>query len=666
MIPLRTTVTDIACLATLFTGWLTACGGDDITPPPGQEPVAVVVVTPAETTLGVGRGTQFAAVTKAADGAVLTGRTVTWTSDDEAVAAVGSAGTVTAVAPGSATITALSEGTRGTAKITVSAAPPPTTQPVAEVVVSPAALTLPVGRSQELLVETRAADGTVVSGRALAWASNDEAIATVEQSGVVHGVAAGTATITATSEGVAGEAAVTVSDGPPQPVAAVVVSPLADTVVVGQTVQLLAEGRAADGTVLGGRPVSWVSTERGVATVEQSGLVIGTGDGVTRIIATIEGVEGAAEITGLAFRQLSAGSNHTCAVTAAGAAYCWGANYGALGDGTASPSRPRPGPVAGGLIFRSVTAGGFVFEHTCGVTTGDRAYCWGTNIFGSLGIGTEGHSNIPVPVTGDLRFAAVSAGSVGHICGVTTEAAGYCWGFNNKGQLGDGTTTNGQGPVGVAGEIAFTVLSAGGSHSCGGTQDGVVHCWGLNTDGQLGDGTTTDHSTPTPALVPVAFTTVDAGDYHTCALDPTGTAYCWGSNVLSRLGDGTTADRSTPAPVAGNLTFTSVTVGFGHTCGMAAEGATYCWGANAAGQLGDGTAMERNVPVAVAPAPGEAAPLSFTAISAGSVHTCALTAAGAVYCWGANSDGQLGDGTTGERRTPVAVVSPSGPPRRSR
>src|SRR5437016_41827 len=143
-------------------------------------------------------------------------------------------------------------------------------------------------------------------------------------------------------------------------------------------------------------------------------------------------------------------------------------------------------------------------------------------------------------------FARVSAGGV-HTCGVTSGGAGYCWGSNSVGQLGDGTTTNRSSPVPVGGGVSFAAVgAAGGAHTCGVTAGGVAYCWGCNSNGQLGDGTTTDRSTPVLVAGGVSFAAVSAGSYHTCGLTAAGAVYCWGVNITGQLGAGTTTTRLTP------------------------------------------------------------------------------------------------------------------------
>jgi alpha-tubulin suppressor-like RCC1 family protein len=291
---------------------------------------------------------------------------------------------------------------------------------------------------------------------------------------------------------------------------------------------------------------------------------------------------------------VSAGSSHTCAI-ATGRLYCWGLNDdGQLGDGSRT-TRLSPTPTTTlPAAVNSVITGG---SHTCGGSNqdpwdyGETTTCWGNNAQGQLG---------------DLRntpfvFALAAGGS--HTCGTDFGSlpALYCWGSNERGQLGIGTSIQfSRTPLRVASFDANGSLAAGGSHTCAslivGSTSGLF-CWGLNDDGQLGDGTTIQRTSPV-LVTGVPFSSVTAGGAHTCALTPAGAAYCWGANDHGQLGDATTTKRTNPAVVAGGLTFVSLSAGGRHTCGVTVGG-TYCWGANGNGQLGNGTTTDSAVPVRV-------------------------------------------------------------------
>src|SRR5437879_96521 len=251
-------------------------------------PVASLDVTPATATVQAGQTVQLTATPRDANGATLSGRTVTWSSSNTSVATVTSSGLVSGVAPGSATITATSEGKSGTSSISV------TNVPVATVEVTPPSVSVQAGQTVQLTATPRDAGGTALSGRTVTWSSSNTAVATVSNSGLVSGATPGTATITATSEGKSGTSSITVTN---VPVATVEVTPASASVQAGQTVQLTATPKDAGGNPLSGRTVTWSSSNTAVATVSNSGLVSGATPGSITISATSEGKSGTAAIT---------------------------------------------------------------------------------------------------------------------------------------------------------------------------------------------------------------------------------------------------------------------------------------------------------------------------------------------------------------------------------
>src|SRR6266498_29643 len=254
-------------------------------------PVAAVDVAPAVATIPQGQTTQLTATPKDAAGNPLSGRAVSWTSSNGAVATVNGSGLVSALAAGSATITATSEGQSGSAAVTV------TPVPVASVAVSPPTASIQVGQTAQLTATPKDASGNALSGRVVNWTSSNNSVATVSASGLVTGVTAGSATITATSEGQSGGAAVTVTAAP-VPVASVAVTPATGSIPVGQTLQLTATPKDASGNTLTGRTMGWTSSNTSVATVSPSGaLVTGKAAGAATITATSEGQSGSAAVT---------------------------------------------------------------------------------------------------------------------------------------------------------------------------------------------------------------------------------------------------------------------------------------------------------------------------------------------------------------------------------
>ena len=300
------------------------------------------------------------------------------------------------------------------------------------------------------------------------------------------------------------------------------------------------------------------------------------------------------------------------------------------------------------LNFLSISAG---FAHTCGVVTNHTVRCWGNNDFGQLGTGTTIPSTTPVAVSGLVGVKAVSTGG-SESCALLTGGTVKCWGDNWYGGLGDGTRTQSTTPVAVSGLVGVKAVSTGNFFSCALLTGGTVTCWGNNNDGQLGNGQNNTFSTaPVAVSGLVGVTAIEASDAsYTCARLAVGTVKCWGANDFGELGNQSLVNVLTPVAVSGLVGVTAITARGGyHTCARRTAGTVKCWGSNQIGQLGNGTTIDSTTPVAVSGLVG------VTAITAGQRHTCALLTGGTVTCWGANWSGQLGDGTTTNSTTPVAV-----------
>jgi len=255
---------------------------------------------------------------------------------------------------------------------------------------------------------------------------------------------------------------------------------------------------------------------------------------------------------------------------------------------------------------------------------------------------------------GALNFTQVSAGDA-HTCGITTGGAAYCWGYNLDGELGNNSTTNSSRPVAVSGFTSgVTQISAGVSHTCA-VRSEAAYCWGSNLSGQVGDGSLIEQIAPIQVVdLASGVAQVTVGYEHSCARTLDGALVCWGGNDYGQLGNASNARSLTPVLVQG-LTSGALDVEAGGftTCGVSSAGAALCWGYGFNGQLGNGGTADSTVPVAVATLTS-----SITAVTTGGFPGCARRTTGAVSCWGDNLYGQLGIGTTTRSLVPVKVVDP--------
>jgi len=389
---------------------------------------------------------------------------------------------------------------------------------------------------------------------------------------------------------------------------------------------------------------------------------------------------------------LAGGQVGSLALKSDGTVWAWGNNYyGTLGNGESLPGTNSASPVqvmstlstplTGVAAVASSLGGSFSYA----LKTDGTVWAWGRNLNGVLGDGTTVDSSLPLQVKG--------TGGAGVLSGVKALSAGnafclalkndgtvWAWGNNGNGQLGDGSTTNRPYPVQVLGAGGAGTLgnvksiSAGGSYCLALLYDGTVWAWGSNTSGQLGDGSTTGSSTPVQVLgaggagVLSDVKGIAAGGC-SLAVKNDGTVWAWGSNIYGQLGDGTTVDSSLLVQVkgvggAGNLSgIAAVAAGNqGHSIALASSGAVYAWGYNNLGQLGDGTngtGTDKSTPVQVTDS--ASAPLSgMIVIQACDLHSLALKNDGTVWGWGANNNRNLGDGTTTTRNRAVQVTGPGG------
>jgi alpha-tubulin suppressor-like RCC1 family protein len=376
---------------------------------------------------------------------------------------------------------------------------------------------------------------------------------------------------------------------------------------------------------------------------------------------------------------VAAGAETNCAVRNGGIAYCWGNNaYGQVGDGTTT-ARMSPTIVLGGYVWASISTQVSPTNSTattCGVTTSGAGYCWGKNGKGQVGDGTTTQRLVPTLVSGGYTWASITVG-IWDTCGVTTTGAGYCWGFNTAGEVGDTTTSQRTSPTLITGSHTWSSLSEGNSttsvstpalltgswssintgmwDSCGFLTTGAGYCWGYNHYGEVGNNSTTEVHVPTSINGGYNWAQMSEGNQTTCGTTTTGAGYCWGYNGVGQIGDNTVTSHSVPTAVNGGYTFASIQAGLedstnGTSCGVTTGSSIYCWGYNNIEQVGDQTTTNRSVPTAVV----WTYTSPVTQISAGGQTNCALKN-GNAFCWGDNTYGEIGDGTTTSRTSPTLV-----------
>ncbi|HWB80873.1 MAG TPA: hypothetical protein VG755_38185 [Nannocystaceae bacterium] len=356
------------------------------------------------------------------------------------------------------------------------------------------------------------------------------------------------------------------------------------------------------------------------------------------------------------------GRPFACAVLRDGTLSCWGGNIdGVLAIGSEDLlDHPTPQTVAG---LDSVVAFDGYRNGACAALSDGSMRCWGDNVAGRIGDGTEIDSFTPLEVLG-LSGASdgprVATGMY-HSCGLRSDGTVKCWGDNAEGQIGDGTLVDRNSATLVAGLAGAIDVVAGGDHSCALVDDGTARCWGRNATGQLGDDGASGIRSSTPVVVQNLgdATQLAASEENTCALRSNGTAVCWGGNSYGQIGDGTYTASDVPVAVSGLTNAVAIDASRYHVCALGSGGQVKCWGSNVYGQLGNGSSgngAKSNVPVTVRTGGLLNPPLNgVVAISAGSFHGCAVIAGGAVRCWGLGNSGQLGQGAWSSSNYPVTV-----------
>ena len=529
-----------ACAALLLAAALARCSDTN-----SPVSVASVIILPDSVVAGRGDTLRFTAAVFDAHGNPVAGHTVTWSSSDTAVVAVGSAGVGIAREVGTAWVRASVDGRSDSAATHVYT-------PVASISVTPNTLTTVPGASfTPVTVVIDSAGDTVPATRAR-WLSSAPSVATVADSGTLSALDTGVAEITARRSGGADSLALHVARIRFASVAAgrVYSACGVDTAGSGYCWGFDLDGELGDG----------------VAGIERNPWPIGIAGQLT--LTAVTGAPAAA-----------------CALTIAGTAYCWGpAGGGVLGDTSITQSTPVPVPVSGGHVFVTLVGGP---GHTCALTGSGEAWCWGgQNFYGEDGGGQAAEAAAPIALSTSLLFTAVAAGGR-HTCGIATDSATYCVGDGSSGQLGGFPTTYSLQRVNTTDR--FTAIGAGDAFTCALGSDSLAYCWGANDEGQAGDTGAAMVPLPASILGGHKFLALAVGTFHTCGIEAgTRSAWCWGSNAQQAIG--TTGSYSgVPVLIGGGHAWAALSAGEHLTCGVDLGGIAWCWGTNGFGALGDGT-----------------------------------------------------------------------------
>jgi alpha-tubulin suppressor-like RCC1 family protein len=408
---------------------------------------------------------------------------------------------------------------------------------------------------------------------------------------------------------------------------------------------------AIGGMALSGGATSWTGG------VKSTGGSINTNVGGKATLGGATGVSTDPIVGTIA--SISAGTYSTCVSLSDGTAWCWGRNESGqlgLGPNDWGDTITVPTAVYGLSSITQVSAGK---AHGCALDVNGVVKCWGENSNGELGIGSLQSTNFPVAVSGATGpYAAITSGRGDHTCARDSSNNVMCWGRNNAGQL-----TN-QAPNKFSSTPAWQPVSAvsvtaGLMHTCVVGTDWLsrVWCWGANDYGQLGDGTTTNRDYPVEVFGLTNARAVSAGVNHTCALIGDGTVRCWGTNASGQLGRSTGNTSLVPVEVNGITDAASLSVGLNHSCAVSSSGLVNCWGFDDQGQCGSGASVVLS--------PGNVIKVAVSgvvAVAAGGSHTCALRQDGILLCWGSNLYGQLGNGRTVSSLAPVRVWRFEAPP----
>lgn len=611
-----------------------------------------VVVEPAMVNLGLGTSTALSAVVQDVNGMPLDAQ-VTWSSSDPGTVSVSDDGTIEGIVLGEATVTAEFQGASDSATVNVIEVDP------ASLDLEPESARIRTDGTLEVRAVIRDEDMNVIRGQVVQWQYNPP-IGGLSIPGGQPDVAnyraelEGTTTVTATLGELTDSMTIEIYE--PE-VTSVDLQPTDPTIAVDERFPLTVTVIDEDGIQVADPTVQWFTTDSTVAQVdEMTNELLGISQGPATITADVDGITDMIDVN-VVFRSgsISAGNKHTCALTPAGTAWCWGeAGEGQLGNGSSS-DQALPSPVDTMVTFDEIDTGDGL---TCARDGGDL-YCWGSSLDGRLGIDpVPSTTDVPQLVSSSLQFVQISM-TDDHVCALDSQSDIYCWGEGADGRLGNDSEVDETVPTKIEdpdgqSNKKWKAVAAGVSHTCAIDMSDALWCWGANGSGELGNNSTT------PSFKPVAvsvasigspqFIRVTAGGGFSCAITAANDSYCWGSNASGKLGIASSdATRDTPAMVDGGLKFMSISADFDHACGVTITGETYCWGEADHGRLGYGMRDDKDAPIAID------SMLTFSSVTTGADHSCAVTMNSRAYCWGRDDRDQLGAQNPGDSNSPVLV-----------
>lgn len=509
-------------------------------------------------------------------------------------------------------------------------------------------------------------NGAPVANQTVSWTSLNNEVALVSVDGVltakaVRGAAIEWVTIRATAATVAGEVAIGVK---PASVARVNIGNGNPSIFVGDTIAFKAKAFDSSGTSLVGRSFSWSVSDTTIGMVSAVGMFFArrAGSVVIRLSSQLAVDSTVIQVFQPASLRImpstiSSGPGHTCAVRIDDVIMCWGANgSGQIGQGFASDMQEFPVGVASSTPMAQVSVGfstrqgsGTYRNFSCSISLSREAWCWGFNEVGSVGDGTTSDRMTPTRVAGGLRFIRL-ASDYNTTCGIVDSGKIYCWGgtLPGRGYWFSSGSDSILVPTIVESSEEFKDVSLRFGHACALNQHGMAFCWGRNNAGQLGDGTYIDRSAPSPVLGGISFSSIVTGLDFSCGISLQGKVYCWGEGAFRATS--ISGSWLVPFVVSGNLKFSSISAGLETICGIERSGRAYCWGNTFLGTGG----MVR----ALSPTP-VLSDRKFSAVSVGHIHMCGITDEGIALCWGYPFHGQTGTGSgTDIVSVPTPVFGP--------